>query len=214
MRTLILIAVLGTSSFSWSQLTMGGTPQQIPYNEVTHEQKTAAITTQSGIVLEGKVNFKEYGEQKIYLFQNGEEKALTLDKMDTLQSMAIEGRGVFESVDLRGTGNKVMVLVLEENDAYKVYQQCSVGQGLLGYKITGGNLEGNYFHFLFHKRKGVIYDKKNVKKIEKTITEYIDYCDEITKKIEKKEKGYKANLMKPDFDVLKQAILESETVCP
>jgi t-SNARE complex subunit (syntaxin) len=59
-----------------------------------------------------------------------------------------------------------------------------------------------------------MYAKKDVKKIEKTIGEYIDYCDEITEKVAKKEKGYKANLMKPDFDVLKKAILESETTCP
>jgi hypothetical protein len=210
MKKIVLITAVALTNLAWSQMP---TPQ-IPYSEVTHEQKVAAITTQSGIVLEGKVNYNEYGDRYIYLFQNGEEKALTLDNMDTLQSMAIQGRGVFESVDLFGNGHKTMALVLEDNDAYKVYQLASIGQGLLGYKISGGNMEGEYLHFVLHKRNGKIYAKKDVKKIETTITQYIDYCAEITKKIENKEKGYKTNLMKPDFDLLKQAILESETTCP
>ncbi len=212
MKKTLLFAFLGLTTLSTAQITPG--PQQIPYNEVTHEQKTAAITTQSGVVLEGKINYREYGESKIYLFQNDQEKAITLDNMDTLHSMAIAGRGVFEAVDLYGSGHKNMALVLEDNEAYKVYQLCSIGQGLLGYKISGGNLEGKYLHFLEHKRKGVIYEKDDVRKIEKSITDYVDYCEEITQKVVKKEKGYKANLIKPDFDVLKQVILECETTCP
>jgi len=211
MRKVTLITILGLSMSAFGQTPIA--PTTVPYNDVTHKNKTAAITTKSGLVLEGKVNYNEYGDGDIHFFQEGKDP-IHFETVDTLVSMAIAGRGVFEAVSVNNSEYKTMALVLEDTDGYKIYQKCSAGQGLLGYKISGGNLQGEYLLYLYHKRKNVMYAKKDVKKIEKTIGEYIDYCDEITEKVAKKEKGYKANLMKPDFDVLKKAILESETTCP
>jgi hypothetical protein len=213
MKKVILLAILGLSTTTFGQFTNTTGETGVPYSEVTHEKVSGALTTVSGVVMEGKISYNEYGNEEVYLYQEGKDP-IHFETTDSIQSMVIAGRGIFESVSLYNPESKTLALVLEETDAYKVYQKCSVGQGILGYKISGGMMEGRYLTFVYHKRKNTMISKDNVKKIEKTIGEYIDYCDEITSLVQNEKKGYKVTLIFRDFDVLKKAILESATTCP
>ncbi len=213
MKTLLCITIAGISTLTFGQITNTTGATGVPYNEVTHKNVTGALTTTSGQVIEGKITYNEYDDRSVYITPEGKDQ-IHFANTDSIQSMALAGRGVFESISMNNSEYKTLALVIEETDAYKVYQKCSVGKGLLGYTISGGMMQGEYLIFLFHKRKNTMIAQKSVKKIEETIGQYLDYCDEIKGFVEEEKKGYKVNLMFRDMDVLKKALLEAETTCP
>lgn len=212
MKSTFLVLALTVSGIVCAQAP--NQPTGVPYEEVTHENKNGSVTLIDGSVLEGKIRYSEYGDKHIFLYQDGKDVQI-FKEMDSITSMSIDGRGTFESIYLTETAaKKALALVKERGDGYIEYQSFQSGAGVLGNKITGGNVQGEYHYYLLNERSNDIIHDKDVKKIENTIGEYIDYCPEVTQKITEKQKGYKVTLLMRDYDLLKKAISEASTTCP
>lgn len=183
----------------------------VPMSEVTNENKHALIILLNNDTLKGPVNFNEYGKREVYL-KKGEKdgkKIIRTISEDSIQFMSIEGRGDFYRLP-----NKTHIaLLIDNNEAFKEYRLFYAKQGLLGAKFAGGNIEGYYNYYIeINKTKKLFFDG-DVKNLDKTIEEYIDYCSEVTEKVKKEEKGYKKTIMKSAYVLLKEVLMESQNKC-
>ncbi len=183
----------------------------VPINEVTNEKKSAVIVLINNDTLKGIVNFNEYGNRNAYLqtgIKDGKPLITTI-KEDSIQFMSIADRGDFYRLP-----NKTHIaLLIDNNEAFKEYRLFYAKQGLLGAKFSGGNIEGYYNYYLEINKTKKLYFDGDVKNLDKTITEYIDYCSEVTDKVKKEEKGYKKTLMKSAYVLLKEVLKESQNKC-
>jgi len=216
MKSLLLVAfTISTSLLTFAQLTnTTGEATAVPYDEVTHEQKQGSVTLKNGKTISGTITYSEYGNQHVKL-RNADDELLIFENPDSLQSMTIEGRGTFYPIKLSPNAEgTVLVLEDEKTEHYTIYKNFQSGAGLLGHKIQGGNIEGSYDYLLHHNRTGKLHNKKNVRKLKKNIEEFVDYCPEVTDKVQAGKKGYKVSLLVRDFDILKKVITEADTNCP
>ncbi|MEP5069055.1 MAG: hypothetical protein ABJQ96_00195, partial [Crocinitomicaceae bacterium] len=186
-------------------------------SEITHEKKKGKLVLVNGESHEGIFSYKEYGDRIIYYYgTSGNDKAIKFEEAKEIVSFTIEGRGTFYPIKLRQDATVFhMALLIAEEPGYNLYQFCQAAQGIAGFKIVGGRIQGSkYEQIAYHKRKEVFISQVTVKKIDKTINEYVDYCPELTAKVAKKEKGWKKSLLMRDFQVLLKVIREAETTCP
>ncbi|MEZ4922190.1 MAG: hypothetical protein R2780_03375 [Crocinitomicaceae bacterium] len=217
MRLNLLMLGLLINGSVFAQLPNTAQPQMVPLSEITHEKVNGKIIMADGTIHEGILTYNEWGDDKnVYFFgADGNGEKVTIEDHELIQSLTIDGRGTFMPILLSETATRKRLALFEfDGEGYDRYKSLVAAPGIAGYKIQGGQIEGHYVYHIHHERVNKYYRAEEVKAIEKNITNYIDYCSEITDKVAKKEKGFKPTLLSPDWRVLEKAISESEKTCP
>lgn len=194
-----------------------GQPTGAPVAEVMHERQEGYIVLTNGDTLKGNITHNEFAERKIYISlpektPNEKREVITFETTDSIQSMYISGRGYFTAVDLFKIGKMKLAFISETNLSYTEYKFFQSGAGLLGNKISGGNVQGTYDIFIYLNKKETLIKSTEIKDLKKNIDTYMD-CPDINTKVKNEEKGYKQNLMNPAYIVLKKLLIESQQTC-
>ena len=218
MKKSIQLSVLGLllSAVSFAQVP-GQPPNVVPAAEVTHEKVNGKIYMTDGTVHEGIITYNEWDDHVIHYFgTDGATEILKIENYEGMDSLFLEGRGMFHTLKLnKGSDQKALANIQHDGNGFLRYQIFAPRKDIKGNIIRQGDqIQGDYNLFIYHERNGLLYRTNDIKKIHKTISEYIDYCPDVVTKVEKKEKGLKANLLTPDWRVLEKAIEEAENNCP
>lgn len=227
--TLLIAAALHTNTYA--QLTnTTSQPQTEKSEQLTHYDIPVEIITHSGSSHKGQVRYKCYGRNKDFRFLSEHSPTrdfVVIDRkqgMDSISRILITNQAstaddkkfILVPIKTDPTFESYMLLhQVEKNQAYTEYRyfQSTVKGFIDDAAPKGSSIPGFYDYFLYHDRANEYYIKRKIKSLKKNILEYVNYCPSITKKVEKKEKGYKQGLLLRDYGILKKVILEASKTC-
>lgn len=233
MKIALFITSSALSFISFGQLTNTTGESTSEQSEmITHWNVPAKIHTVNGKTYEGIVRYKEYGDKDLFFnstpSENEEFNLISSeDGYDTIQKIDITNKDVnsedpnFTYVPLKLSDkaeNFMLVQLLEDNKAYSEYKFFQSTKTSFKDEDKpapkGSIVPGFYDFYVLNKRNNEYIRKKNVSRLKKNIKDFVDYCDEVTDKVENKDKGYKVSLLTRDWDILKKVILEASETCP
>ena len=231
--TSILILALLVHFTAISQVGPSPSQPQVEKSELlTHYDLPVNIKTKAGAVHSGKVRYKCYGNKAFhFMHENSSSTSFVVIDMnaglDSIAEIVIanpaslsqEKKVVFVPVKTaKNSATYSLMELVEKNGAYVDYKLFQATQKSFNIQDKpapkGSVIPGFYDFFLYHKRTDSYLIKRNIGSLKKNILKYLDYCSDVTNKVEKKEKGYKQGLLLRNYDILKKVILEASTVCP